>query len=84
MHEAVPDQDTLFVPPSTADAAGAAEPWLSEVYEHRAVGVVYNPELERLGNYVPTRLGERYDAFVHCDRTTALTPLRRAAPTASA
>ena len=30
---------------------------------------------ESWGNYVPTRLGERYDAFIWCDETTALHPL---------
>ncbi|SFB14583.1 Erythromycin esterase homolog [Cohnella sp. OV330] len=41
---------------------------------HRAIGVVYHPEYER-GNYVPTALAERYDAFIFLDRTTALSPL---------
>lgn len=41
---------------------------------HRAIGVVYHPERER-GNYVPTVIGKRYDAFVYIDRTKALTPL---------
>ena len=42
----------------------------------RAIGVVYQPSFERSGrNYVPTTLAERYDAFVHVDRTTALTSL---------
>jgi erythromycin esterase len=42
---------------------------------HRAVGVVYNPAYERLGNYVPTILPLRYDAFIYLDETTALHPL---------
>lgn len=42
---------------------------------HRAIGVVYEPEFETMGNYVPTILGKRYDAFIHLDRTTALHPL---------
>ena len=37
--------------------------------------MVYRPEAERLGNYVPTVLDERYDAFLYCDRTEALHPL---------
>jgi erythromycin esterase-like protein len=41
---------------------------------HRAIGVVYHPEYER-GNYVPTVLPLRYDAFLYLDRTTALHPL---------
>ena len=30
---------------------------------HRAIGVVYDPEAERYGNYVPTVLPLRYAAF---------------------
>jgi erythromycin esterase-like protein len=39
---------------------------------HRAIGVVYNPAYEHLGNYVPSILPLRYDAFVHIDETMAL------------
>lgn len=42
---------------------------------HRAIGVVYNPLHERYGNYVPTILPSRYDAFIYLDKTTALHPL---------
>ncbi|HLI93011.1 MAG TPA: erythromycin esterase family protein [Puia sp.] len=42
---------------------------------HRAVGVVYNPAYERYGNYVPSILPLRYDAFVYLDETKALHPL---------
>lgn len=42
---------------------------------HRAIGVVYNPEHERFGNYVPSILPMRYDAFVFMDRSQALHPL---------
>ena len=42
---------------------------------HRAVGVVYNPAYEQYGNYVPTILPLRYDAFIHIDETKALYPL---------
>ena len=41
---------------------------------HRAIGVVYNPQFEAYGNYVPSRVGNRYDAFVFVDQTTALKP----------
>jgi erythromycin esterase len=41
----------------------------------RAIGVVYNPEYERYGNYVPTILAKRYDAFLYIDETHALHPL---------
>ncbi|WP_180953496.1 erythromycin esterase family protein [Bacillus sp. T33-2] len=45
------------------------------VYGHRAIGVVYNPEIEHLGNYVPSRMSNRYDAFIYVEETNALTPL---------
>jgi erythromycin esterase-like protein len=41
---------------------------------HRAIGVVYHPRAEA-GNYVPTILPLRYDAFLYLDQTTALHPL---------
>ncbi|HEX5027141.1 MAG TPA: erythromycin esterase family protein [Agriterribacter sp.] len=42
---------------------------------HRAIGVVYHPQYEQYGNYVPTILPLRYDAFVYLDVTNALHPL---------
>ena len=48
---------------------------MSEWRGHRAIGVVYRPEIERYGNYVPTVLPERYDAIVYLERTTAVRPL---------
>ena len=42
---------------------------------HRAIGVVYNPQYEQYGNYVPTILPLRYDAFIFLDETRALYPL---------
>lgn len=54
---------------------------LAEVAGHRAIGVVYNPEHESRGNYVPTSLAERYDVFVHVRDTTALVPLPTALDT---
>jgi len=39
---------------------------------HRAVGVVYNPAHERFGNYVPTVIPDRYDAFVFFDKSEGL------------
>ena len=43
---------------------------------HRAIGVVYHPEYEAYGNYVPSRVGSRYDAFIFIDQSTALKPLK--------
>lgn len=48
---------------------------LVEERGHRAIGVVYNPETESYGNYVPTVLPRRYDAFLYIDETQALHPL---------
>lgn len=45
------------------------------VIGHRAIGVVYDPEMEHLGNYVPSRISSRYDAFMFIDKTNALKPL---------
>lgn len=42
---------------------------------HRAIGVVYDPSRERWGNYVPSVLPDRYEAFIHIDTTKALHPL---------
>jgi len=41
---------------------------------HRAIGVVYDPNREKYGNYVPTIIPERYDAFLYLDETEALRP----------
>lgn len=48
---------------------------LTQVKGHRAIGVVYDPEIEHRGNYVPTSLANRYDAFIFLDHTNAITPL---------
>jgi erythromycin esterase-like protein len=42
---------------------------------HRAIGVVYHPEYEQYGNYVPTVLPRRYDAFCYLDETRGLHPI---------
>src|SRR5690349_545585 len=39
---------------------------------HRAIGVVYNPVYEKYGNYVPSIIPQRYDAFIYLDKTEAL------------
>jgi hypothetical protein len=41
--------------------------------------VVYHPWREA-GNYVPTRMGERYDALLWFGTTAALRPLHHEAP----
>ena len=69
LHQATGGEDGAFVLPRDRDG------WSQAVLDHRAIGVVYRPESERRGNYVPTVLGRRYDAFLYCDHTTALRPL---------
>ncbi|HEX8330669.1 MAG TPA: erythromycin esterase family protein [Hymenobacter sp.] len=48
---------------------------LRQSVPHRAIGVVYRPQFEQFGNYVPSLLPDRYDAFLFLDRTQALHPL---------
>lgn len=49
-------------------------PFADQEIGQRAIGVVYHPDYER-GNYVPSKMTERYDAFVFIDETRALKPL---------
>jgi len=41
----------------------------------RAIGVIYRPETERLSHYFRARLADQFDAVIHLDQTSALTPL---------
>jgi erythromycin esterase-like protein/predicted phosphoribosyltransferase len=43
----------------------------------RAIGVIYQPQTERISHYFHTRLAEQFDAVIHIDETTALEPLER-------
>jgi erythromycin esterase-like protein len=45
---------------------------LSETVGHRAISVVYDPDREWRGNYVPTKLSGRYDALLFIDETEAV------------
>ncbi|WP_079161108.1 erythromycin esterase family protein [Streptomyces fodineus] len=78
LHRALPGARALFVFPHVQlqhpPSAGRGE-WFHEERGHRAIGVVYRPQHERVRNYVPTVLAQRYDAFCYLDRTQALTPL---------
>ena len=57
----------------TADARDA----LAASRLERAIGVVYKPEMERASHYFRARLADQFDAVIHVDTTTALTPLER-------
>jgi erythromycin esterase-like protein len=61
---------SLLVFPARRDT-----PWLAARRGHRAIGVVYDPRRDRLGNWVPTVMGRRYDAFCSFGTTDALHPL---------
>ncbi len=82
LHDALGGENALFLFDGTAAGAlpapgsldAAADPLLTP-RGHRAIGVVYNPAFERFGNYVPTILSLRYDAFLYLDETHALHPL---------
>ena len=50
-------------------------PFTKKRIGHRAIGVVYRPAYECYGNYVPSILPQRYDAFIFIDKTKALHPL---------
>jgi erythromycin esterase-like protein len=50
---------------------------LLEFKGHRAIGVVYHPESDRKGHYVPTSLPKRYDGFIFLDETHPLTPIKQ-------
>jgi erythromycin esterase-like protein len=67
---AVGDALLIFDGRDDAGVAGLHEP-----IGHRAIGVVYDPDAERWGNYVPTIMARRYDAFLYVDETRAVDPL---------
>jgi erythromycin esterase-like protein len=69
LHAAAPAR-ALFVFPG-----GDRPDLLTDELLHRAIGVVYHPRREALGNYVPTVLGDRYDAFCWFDESRAVAPL---------
>ncbi|QFZ19120.1 erythromycin esterase family protein [Saccharothrix syringae] len=72
LHRTAPERAVLTFPRRTAPGRPDL---LTDRLDHRAIGVVYHPERERWGNYVPTTAGDRYDAFVWVDQSRALHPL---------
>jgi erythromycin esterase-like protein len=48
---------------------------LSEPRLERAIGVIYRPESERASHYFRANLPAQFDAVIHLDVTTAITPL---------
>jgi erythromycin esterase len=58
-----------------SDEPDGGVPGLERPRDHRAIGVVYAPRNERWGNYVPSILPRRYDAFLYVDATRGVDPL---------
>jgi erythromycin esterase-like protein len=56
-----------------AEMAQVLREWRLE----RAMGVIYRPETERASHYFYARLGQQFDAVIHCDQTQAIEPLDR-------
>ncbi|MEI7622875.1 MAG: erythromycin esterase family protein [Actinomycetes bacterium] len=59
----------LGFPAVIAFGADRSGPWIRSHRGRRAISVVYQPRSE-FGNYVPTVMGRRYDAFVWLEDTT--------------
>jgi erythromycin esterase-like protein len=58
-------------------AGGPAADALRRDRLERAIGVVYRPRTERTSHYFHCRLSEQFDAVIHLDETSALSPLDR-------
>ena len=56
-----------------SDDAGV--PGLDDPIGHRAIGVVYDPRHEAWGNYVPTIVPRRYDAFLYVEESSGVDAL---------
>jgi erythromycin esterase-like protein len=56
---------------------GEASAELGSERLERAVGVIYQPQTERMSHYFEARLSGQFDASIFFDRSEAVTPLRR-------
>ena len=57
------------------ESLSGEELFLENHFDHRAIGVVYNPSYEAFSNYVPSILPLRYDAFIFLEETNCLHPI---------
>jgi erythromycin esterase-like protein len=64
-------ENVLFLP----DEDGRLPNALRKERLERAIGVVYRPQTERASHWFRARLGNQFDAVIHLDRTSAVTPL---------
>lgn len=66
----------MLTPPPAPTSLKPAEMTTSAFTpDHRATGVVYHPGAELWGNYVPTEIPRRYNAFLFMDETRAVDAL---------
>ncbi|WP_245805821.1 erythromycin esterase family protein [Bacillus alkalicellulosilyticus] len=56
---------------------GEKDTFYKHIIDHRAIGVIYDPRYENYGNYVPSVMAKRYNAFVYVDESNALRPLSK-------
>jgi erythromycin esterase len=70
LHAAI-GEDSLLIFAESEDANEI----FTDIRGHRAIGVVYDPYIDRSGSFVPTALSERYDAFIYLEETHALHPM---------
>jgi erythromycin esterase len=68
LHQSGEDQLVIFDPDNLSED-------ICKQRGQRAIGVVYQGHYESYGNYVPTMLPKRYDAFLYIEQTEALHPL---------
>ena len=61
--------DVLATPSLLVFTQDRTSGWLTARLGHRAIGVVYDPTAERAGNWVPTTMSDRYDAFCFSEDT---------------
>ena len=75
LHEALPAN---FVLPLSGD--GALADAFSQPCLERAIGVLYLPATERQSHYFSARLPAQFDALLHIDCSSAVTPLETVEP----
>jgi hypothetical protein len=61
-------KDRIVFMTGNNEKLGAAGIWASR-------RVVYRPKHEHFGNYVPSKIPYRYNAFIYLDETSALHPI---------
>lgn len=69
LHQLDAKDRIVFMTEAMKDQLGERE------FAHRAIGVVYRPKNDHFGNYVPSKIPFRYNAFIYLDKTAALHPL---------